>query len=93
MTDTRRLSTKTFVWVFIVLLVLYPLSYGPAIWLVLHIDPDGRTNLGRKVYSVYYPVVYGADATNTSEWLYSYCLLWTRDPAVQTFIGSLYSND
>ena len=69
---------------FVSLLVLYPLSMGPAAVLMCRVNNESFTGF---VGAVYYPLGLAANGTGTQDWADSYCIWWVEHTHT-TYYGS-----
>lgn len=79
--DRRHSSWRYIAWAAFLILIVYPLSIGPALWLALKLSPDGQTwalTVWRMVYS---PAAGVVRSFELGEYVY--------EPYLELFVGPL----
>jgi hypothetical protein len=75
--EPKKRSRKWIGWAFVLLVVVYPLSEGPAIWLVTHY---GLWWMGNALNALYTPIHWCAAQSQATEHAHdSYILFWIPD--------------
>jgi hypothetical protein len=77
----KRSRTLIFCWAFLALLVLYPLSLGPAVWIIMHTPKEWpvRDGLTRACQVIYYPLFRSVEHSNLAAEVldkYKHCWLF-----------------
>jgi hypothetical protein len=75
----RRRGPGTIAMWLVVILVLYPLSMGPAAWIGKRIDPSGDSLFAKAAMLLYAPLLITVHATQTEGYLFRYLSLFV-DP-------------
>jgi hypothetical protein len=80
MSDEPKKRSRSWVgWALLAAFVLYPLSVGPALWMVFKTDDDSAA---KQIYeAVYAPLEWASDRNDTiARMVRSYCNWWSPEP-------------
>lgn len=74
--ERKRMGLRGSLYLILALLVLYPLSFGPAAWMLNKLEPDGSNPILDRIFTAFYrPLSWVVYDTAMQGWLAQY-LSW-----------------